>query len=151
MFAKIVLTLFTLIFTAPFIMNAQQSDEFQLDDYQWKNRLVLIFAPAENNRIYKEQIEELNSSAEGMRDRDLKVFHLFREGASFGDEKQLNNSTVDTLYNKFKVEPGNYLIILIGKDGTEKLRKSSLLKTEKLFALIDSMPMRQREMQNDGK
>lgn len=151
MFAKIVFTLFTLTLLVPLVMNAQQHSEFQMDDYQWQNRLLLIFAPNQDSRDYKEQMEELNSSEEGMRDRDMRVFHLFRDGTSFGDEQYLTDNSVDALYNKFKVESGSFVVLLIGKDGTEKLRMSGLLKTDKLFALIDSMPMRQREMRNDGK
>lgn len=151
MFAKIVFTLFTLTLLVPLVMNAQQHSEFQMNDYQWQNRLLLIFAPNQDSRDYEEQMEELNSSEEGMRDRDMRVFHLFRDGSSFGDEQYLTDNSVDALYNKFKVESGSFVVLLIGKDGTEKLRKSGLLKTDKLFALIDSMPMRQREMRNDGK
>ena len=36
-------------------------------------------------------------------------------------------------------------VILIGKDGGEKGRWSQLVDPDEVFALIDAMPMRQRE------
>ena len=38
-------------------------------------------------------------------------------------------------------------VLLIGKDGGVKLRSTEPVSTDELFALIDSMPMRRREME----
>ena len=40
-------------------------------------------------------------------------------------------------------------MILIGKDGEEKLSSRTPVPAERLKALIDSMPMRKTEMQKD--
>ena len=37
-------------------------------------------------------------------------------------------------------------VILIGLDGGEKLRQTKVLETDKLFAIIDGMPMRRSEI-----
>ena len=39
-----------------------------------------------------------------------------------------------------------FSILLIGKDGGEKLRSHEIPDLDTLFALIDGMPMRPREM-----
>ena len=150
MLAKIVLNMLACSLLFPVMMFAQDNQEFQLSDYRWQNRLLLVFVPTPENANYRKQIEELNSRKEGLLDRDLKIFHLFPDDASFGDGRQIETKLVNRLYQKYDADPGEYLIILIGKDGTEKLRGSSLLKSDKLFAVIDRMPMRQREMQDDG-
>ena len=51
---------------------------------------------------------------------------------------------------KFSVRQGSFLVILIGKDGEEKMRRQKVNLTE-IFAVIDGMPMRQREMKERGK
>jgi len=151
MLAKIVFNILILSLFVPFMLQAQGHNEFQLSDYRWENRLLLVFAPSQESADHKKQMEELNNRRDGLLDRDLKIIHLFREDASFGDGREIDKETVNGLYQKFDVKPGSYRIILIGKDGTEKLRKSTLLETDELFGLIDSMPMRQREMKQDGK
>ena len=42
----------------------------------------------------------------------------------------------------------HFEVLLIGLDGTEKLRKNTLLKRHDLFAIIDRMPMRKSEIRN---
>ena len=39
--------------------------------------------------------------------------------------------------------------LLIGLDGGIKLRQNSILTKEKLFAIIDGMPMRRRELKKN--
>ena len=39
-----------------------------------------------------------------------------------------------------------FTVVLVGKDGTAKLREKRAVSSDDLFALIDAMPMRQREM-----
>ncbi|NJL13025.1 MAG: DUF4174 domain-containing protein [Microscillaceae bacterium] len=41
-----------------------------------------------------------------------------------------------------------FTLLLIGKDGGEKLRSPEALPPSQLFALIDAMPMRRREIEN---
>jgi hypothetical protein len=45
-----------------------------------------------------------------------------------------------------RVEDGAFAAVLVGRDGGEKLRSAEPVPAEKLFDLIDAMPMRQREM-----
>jgi hypothetical protein len=48
--------------------------------------------------------------------------------------------------HRFKVEPPDFLVILIGKDGEEKLSNKAPVPVDQLERLIDSMPMRKDEM-----
>ena len=40
---------------------------------------------------------------------------------------------------------GAFAAVLVGRDGGEKFRSSEPVPAEKLFGLIDAMPMRRRE------
>ena len=42
-------------------------------------------------------------------------------------------------------------MILIGLDGGVKLRQTEMISLDKLFTLIDGMPMRRREIKNENK
>ena len=48
------------------------------------------------------------------------------------------------------MQPGEFRAILVGKDGTVKLNRRSVVSDEDLFSLIDSMPMRRQEMLQGG-
>ena len=49
-----------------------------------------------------------------------------------------------------ELEAGEFAVILVGKDGDEKLRLDRSPRSDELFGLIDSMPMRMWEMQSAG-
>jgi len=97
-------------------------------------RHLLIFGEKEHPALLKEQLQQLDRSAAGVRERDIRI-RIIEPGNS--------------LYEKHKVRPSQFAVILIGKDGGEKYRTNKLLPAEDLFALIDAMPMRKAEMAKD--
>jgi hypothetical protein len=116
-----------------------------LKQYQWKNRLLLVFAPSPEDTLYQEQLEHVSNDDE-LLERDLVLFHIFFSQSGFAGEMRLSEEDVVQLQEKFKVGSRDFTLILIGKDGTEKQRWDKPVKSESLFALIDDMPMRQQEM-----
>ncbi len=49
---------------------------------------------------------------------------------------------------RFHVRPNDFTVILIGKDGGEKLRSHQPVSLDILRSTIDAMPMRQEEMRS---
>lgn len=96
-------------------------------------RQLLLFTSPIDQRAYLKQINLLNSDQAGLDERNLKIKII---GA-----KDLKRSF-------YKVKDDEFCLILIGKDGTEKYRTNSLLTLDKLYSLIDAMPMRKQEMKN---
>ena len=47
---------------------------------------------------------------------------------------------------RFHIAPDAFVVILLGKDGGEKLRSDQPIAYEALRDTIDAMPMRQKEM-----
>ncbi len=44
------------------------------------------------------------------------------------------------------IEAGRFAVVLVGKDGGEKARWSGPVSEREVFARVDAMPMRRREM-----
>lgn len=97
-------------------------------------RELLIFGEPDNASLVAKQMETINQNREGVKERSLKII--------------LVNENSD-LYKKYKVIPGNFIIILIGKDGSEKFRSEQVVEIEKIFAIIDAMPMRKAEIKGN--
>ena len=130
---------------------AQVKNKIYLEEYKWKNRLIFIFAPSTNHPGYKAKQREMGGEIPEIIDRDLVVFEIFETGRSKVGDDMLGEDAVNFLRDKFKVEPGQFKVILVGKDGGEKLRGDERVQISEIFALIDSMPMRQREMRERGR
>jgi len=125
---------------------AQQTQSINLYDFQWKNRLILLFAEAEDAEAYERQIQYLNTQQAGLEDRDLLVFSFFEDNTGVFQDAPILQQDVQRIRKRYQVEDGESLLILIGKDGGEKMRETLPVQLQEVFGLIDQMPMRRREM-----
>ncbi|WP_169739501.1 DUF4174 domain-containing protein [Thioclava pacifica] len=103
-----------------------------LSEYLWTNRVVLIFAPSAQDPDYRVASEMIVERRSGLRERDIVVL------AETAPEQG------GVLRVKFGVD--GFRMLLIGKDGGIKMDEPAPIPAETLFATIDAMPMRQREM-----
>ncbi len=126
-------------------------DTLDLSDYQWKNRLILIFSPNQQNFDYQEQAQALNRQTQGIKERDLIVFHFFSEQKGFYENQIIEAPTAARIREKYEIPADEFRILLIGKDGGVKLRERAFTSTDHIFGLIDRMPMRQREMREQNR
>ena len=125
---------------------ADAQSKADLEQYQWENRLVLIFAPSDQDGVYQQLKEQLQTSARELVDRDLLVFHLFAEGKGRVNEALISEGSVRSLYQEYDIRDESLTVVLIGKDGGEKLRQVDGFDVQSIIDRIDAMPMRQREM-----
>lgn len=110
----------------------------RISDFKWQSRLLIVSGAT------VETLELLGSEKAGLEERDLKVFILSGAGLpEYGPKEALGNE----LERRLCPPKGKPMVYLIGKDGATTL---SWLLGEftigKLFASIDAMPMRKREM-----
>jgi len=126
--------------------NMDRSREVGLDQYRWKNRIVLIFTPSSVDASYLKQKKELAGKAHELGDRDIIIFELLESGKSTIDKLPLTDEQQSYLRKEFEVPDDDFTFFLIGKDGTAKLRSNETVSMDNLFTLIDSMPMRREEM-----
>ena len=100
-------------------------------------RQLLLFTQNKDTGLAEKQLAIWKEAQVEMEERDLTITVITGN---------------DLLYKKYKVDSQTeFTVILLGKDGGEKLRTQNLLTTNKLFALIDAMPMRRQEMQKKEK
>lgn len=121
--------------------------EDPLATHRWKHRLILLRLP---DSFGGERLETLERSIRdqraGIGDRDLVLLDYSASDREIVGARHLSNRARDQLANRFDPPDSEPSFILIGKDGGEKARQTDELDLEALFARIDTMPMRQREM-----
>jgi hypothetical protein len=122
-----------------------------LKRFQWKNRLLLLFAPDASTPEYVEQWNKIYKHLPGMEDRDLLVMSFFEADGGDFDGDEIDDASVEEIRRRFRIKRGMIAAVLVGKDGTEKLRKPLPADVQPIFDLIDSMPMLQREMEQDDE
>ena len=136
-----------LIILILFLSNTMNAQE--LVSYRWENRIVLIITNNEKAEKYQNQLELL-ASASGLEEHKLIIYRVMPNQFTLG-LKDLSWITSSKLYEKYHSIDNGFEVILIGLDGTVKLRQTEILSTEKLFSTIDVMPMRRAELKRQKR
>ena len=142
------LVLFFLLFQPLLIVNSQVINDKLIEDYRWENRLLLIFSPTITNTQFDDMYKAIQRSQPEVDDRDLKIMYLIEKGQSSVEGENINVETANAIREKYVVRDGNVSVILIGKDGGEKLRQRSDFNLNEIFKRIDQMPMRKAELED---
>jgi hypothetical protein len=107
--------------------------------FQKPNQRILdLYTKDERNPAYLQQLTLLATDQLGMEERDLVIVkHVMKpETAHLFESKHISTT---------------FMIILTGKDGREKFRSSNPVALNKLYGIIDVMPMRKDEIKAKQK
>ncbi len=115
------------------------------------SRPLLIFSPDTPGKDSTEDFTEKQRALLADHQRELKERNVAVIWVpSLNDSQPASIEKWRGLRSTFHVDARRFTVILVGKDGGEKLRSNAPITIEKLDALIDAMPMRQQEMR-DGR
>ena len=142
---------FTVIFlvTSAAALEPAQAMAAELSDYLWKRRPLLLFAPSESDPRLIETMRRIEASQCDFVDRDMVLGRIVTEGTSSLDGNVVDNNQAQMLFSDFGIGADSFSVVLIGKDGGEKLRANDVPDLQAIYAVIDGMPMRGREMGTD--
>jgi hypothetical protein len=121
-----------------------------LDSYKWKHRLILVFTPSPEAHPYQELAREVGTQRDEILDRDIVLFRVFPDGVRL-NHRVFDGSASAALRERFSIPRHAFEVILVGKDGGEKLRQRERADLQEIFSRIDAMPMRQMEMKRKSE
>lgn len=112
-----------------------EGEELDLQQFLWKNRLVVVFANSPGDPLFIEQLTLLAERPEALEERDVIVL------------TDTDPAGQSELRRKFR--PRGFMLVLLGKDGTIYLRKPLPWDVRELSRSIDKMPLRQQEIMRE--
>ena len=117
-----------------------------LQQYQWQNRIIVLYANETELDLLTMQLELLTEEPNELSERKLLVIqaHKDRYKIIFPENSEWVSSSLKGELNIIKKT--EFEVFLLGLDGGIKLRQQEIVQTEKLFSLIDGMPMRKAEI-----
>jgi hypothetical protein len=117
-----------------------------LEDYRWKNRLIVASVSSKQDRDVLTALLLLNHQK--LMERALIVIDISPEPIRISGAVRLGEKQTISLRERFGLDKGisESIFFLIGKDGGEKARHLGMLNLNNWFDLTDSMPMRQKEV-----
>jgi hypothetical protein len=118
---------------------------FSLTEYRWQRRVLVVSAASDDDGNLRTQLDELASTPDEFAGRDMLLVTLVDDAVSMAGGRELTDADVSALRDTLGIRAGSFALRLIGKDGTVKLSRDSATPMTEIYALIDTMPMRQRE------
>jgi hypothetical protein len=110
-------------------------------------RPLLIFAPNPNDPQLEIQLRRLRDNAPTITELNIVVIAIPYNSPS-PTQAMLTGDGAEAARRHFNIPPSDFAVILIGKDGAEKLRSSKPLSIDKLRITINAMPTRQQELRS---
>tara|TARA_Y100000589_G_scaffold72797_1_gene65789 strand:+ start:3545 stop:4009 length:465 start_codon:yes stop_codon:yes gene_type:complete len=121
-----------------------------LQKFEWNSRLIILFSPSLRNNDLNSQTKDLKTFIDGVVERHIRIITAVGRGPVKVDGLIDTTLNASKLRSEYRVLKKQFSIILVGKDGDEKGRWLRPVKLEKLFDLIDEMPMRINEIYEQG-
>jgi hypothetical protein len=111
---------------------------------RWNKRIVLVFAAEES--AARGQADALLADRDALAERDMLIVTVSGERVSLPFGGMGETPAAAALRNAYGVSAdAPFTVILVGKDGGEKLRRTAPVPAAAILDLIDSMPMRRSE------
>jgi hypothetical protein len=112
--------------------NIFSTSDIDLEEMVWVARPLIIFADSPLDPSFRQQMALLKEGLDIILERDVMVVVD-------------TNPKLKTALRK-NLRPKGFVWVLIGKDGSVKLRKPFAWSMRELSRVIDKMPMRQQEI-----
>ncbi|MEH0153875.1 DUF4174 domain-containing protein [Limibacter armeniacum] len=138
--------LLALLFVSLFFSYTLIAQPMPLEEFQWKNRLLLLFDENTDSHPIKEQLLLFEQKQEELEDRQLLLIRIDQNTVRNQQGMLITDLEATAIRKHFSVPDNQFTVLLIGKDGTKKLTKYHPVSPQEIFSLIDRMPMRQPEM-----
>ena len=132
-----ILLLFFLL--SPLLVKSQE-----LSSYRWSNRILLVMSNDPNNPEVRRQISLFANDSLDLVERKLMLLQVFPEHYLMGSNNFVRRQTGE-IYFDYKTSERPFEVVLLGLDGSEKLRRFEIISPPDLYAIIDAMPMRRSE------
>jgi len=137
----------------PFRIEIQQFatyGDFDLAALRGDRRPLVVFARDRRDPKLKQQLEACSAAADGLDEREMTLVVVLDDGDSVAGDRPLSARDCAALRDRFRrnrqgAEDG-FAALLVGKDGGVKRTSYEPLEPADVFAQIDRMPMRLREL-----
>lgn len=129
-------------------LTAEAQDAHPLLQLQQTARVLIVFSPSSTSVAFQKQLQMIDRHAYDLAQRNTVVVPV--SAATTGPDEHFpgENMPLATLSeqnyvrNRYHVEPGQFVVVLINQDGIEQIRSDNPVDIHQLTAKLDSMPAR---------
>ena len=120
-----------------------------LDALRGEKRVLLLFSKSRSLSTLDSLVAELRERRPDLEERDMVVLVTAGSDPTYSaiGYTSLPAGANRDLRRRFLPQGSGLTVVLVGKDGTEKARYFGVIDPDVVFEVVDTMPMRQRELE----
>jgi hypothetical protein len=121
-------------------------DQHSLAPLQGSARILMVFAPNADTAEFQRQLQLIERHSFELSIRNTVVVPVSTATAT-GEQCAFENLPLVTagemadMRNRFHVQPGDFLVVLLNQDGTEQFRSASPIDIHEVVARLDAPPL----------
>ncbi len=116
------------------MLDIRDASDVDLDDFLWRNRLIVVFANTDRDPAFQQQMELLAERPEALFLRDVVVV--------------IDTNPAEPSEIRTSLRPRGFSFVFIDKDGVVKLRKPAPWDVREISRSIDKTELRQQELRD---
>lgn len=116
------------------MLDIRDASDVVLDDFLWRNRLIVVFANTDRDPAFQQQMELLAERPEALFLRDVVVI--------------IDTNPAEPSEIRTELRPRGFSFVFIDKDGVVKLRKPAPWDVREISRSIDKTELRQQELRD---
>jgi hypothetical protein len=97
-----------------------------------------VFSPSPSERLYQIQMETLTDRKLALDGHDVVVAEVFESEDGHMGQEEIHIESSDGLRREYHISPGQFKVVLVGKDSSVKLCAESCVSCEEVFMRVEN-------------
>jgi len=110
-----------------------------------KHTLLYVFSPSKQERRYQLQMETLADRQIALEDHDVVVAEIFEQEDGHVGPEVVHIESETGLRREYHIMPGQFKVVLVGKDSAVKLCAESCVSCEEVIMRVETEHERKAE------
>ena len=107
--------------------------------------LLFVFSPSKQERRYQLQMDTLSDRQIALNDHHVVIAEIFEHEDGHIGHEEIHIESSDGLRREYHILPGQFKVVLVGKDASVKMRADSCVSCEEVIMRVDTESVRERD------
>jgi hypothetical protein len=118
--------------------------KLSFDSLKGTFRVLVLFAPNEDDRGYQDAADLVRDAAFGLRTRRVRVLTVFENGSAKLDGEPVRLMGTSAVREQFGGIKGQLRVVLVGLNGTSRVELPAAFDPADVFTVIDEAEIKRR-------
>ena len=102
-----------------------------------ENTLLYVFSPSKQERRYQLQMETLADRQIALNDHHVTIAEIFEHEDGHVGPDEIHIESSDGLRREYHILPGQFKVVLVGKDASVKMQAESCISCEEVILRVE--------------